>query len=255
MRRLGRWIVAVLEERLALMAPARRERLALTDRAVRTHLGRGPLRVLDAGCGDGLLTISLARRHPDWTLVGIDLREDMLEGARARARARALQNATFVAGDLERPLPERDRDAVLAIECLSEIPDDRLALRQMAQALAPGGLLVVHVPDRAWQPVLPGSPSTWREQVRQGYDATGLRAALEVAGLEEVEVTPTYRSLTAAAQEVRDRIKDSALPIRLAAFPFLAAAVWLERLGITWGRANAMIATARRPPAAGMARG
>jgi trans-aconitate methyltransferase len=229
------------------MAPARRQRLALTDRAVSTLAGRGPLRVLDAGCGDGLLTISLARRHPDWELIGVDLRDDMLDGARSRAGNRGLDNVAFFVGDLERPLPERDQDAVLAIECLTEIPDDRAALRQMAAALAPGGLFVAHVPDREWRPVLPGSPSTWREQVRQGYGAAELTAALEEAGLERIEVTPTYRSLATAAQEVRDRIKGSALPIRLIAFPFLVGAVWLERLGITWGRPNALLATGRRP--------
>jgi trans-aconitate methyltransferase len=136
---------------------------------------------------------------------------------------------------------------VLAIECLSEIPDDRAALGQMVAALAPGGLLVVHVPDHDWRPVLRGSPFKWREEVRHGYDQAGLTAALREAGLEKIEVVPTYRSLAAASQEVRDRIKDSALLIRLAAFPFLVAAVWLEDVGVTWGRANALLATARRP--------
>jgi hypothetical protein len=83
--------------------------------------------------------------------------------------------------------------------------------------------------------------------VRHGYDQAGLTAALREAGLEKIEVVPTYRSLAAASQEVRDRIKDSALLIRLAAFPFLVAAVWLEDVGVTWGRANALLATARRP--------
>jgi trans-aconitate methyltransferase len=249
MSRPGRWIIAVLEERLALMAPARRQRLALTDATVKACAARPGLRALDAGCGDGLLTISLAGRHPDWNLVGVDLRDDMLEGARARARSRSLENVSFVAGDLEQPLPERGQDVVLAIECLSEIPDDRLALRQMVEALQPGGLLVVHVPERDWHPVFPASPSTWREQVRQGYDASELSAALQGAGLERIEVKPTYRSLAAAAQEIRDRIKDSPLPIRLAAFPFLAAAVWLEQIGVTWGGPNALIGTGRRPAA------
>jgi sugar phosphate isomerase/epimerase len=98
--------------------------------------------------------------------------------------------------------------------------------------------------------VLPGSPGTWREQVRQGYTAEQLRGYLEEAGLTEVEIRPTYRSLAAAAQEIRDRIKERGLLIRLLAFPFLAAAVRLEGAGLTWGRANALLATARRLPAA-----
>lgn len=239
---------AILEERLALMAPARRLRLALAEREVAQALGgESRLRVLDAGCGDGLLSLAMAKHHETWALTGVDLREDLLEGARSRAVARGLPNAQFVPGNLEAPLPRQDNDAVLAVECLSEIPDDARALRMMGEALRPGGLLVVQVPERDWRPVLPGSPGTWREQVRQGYTAEGLAAALREAGLEDVSVRPTYRSLAAAAQEIRDRIKDRGLSIRLVAFPFLAGAVRLERAGITFGRPNALLAVGKRP--------
>jgi trans-aconitate methyltransferase len=238
---------AILEERLALMAPARRLRLALAEGEVAARLGGDSrLRVLDAGCGDGLLSLAMAKRHPTWALVGLDLREDLLEGARRRAIARGLPNVRFQPANLEQPLPERERDAVTAVECLSEIPDDRQALQMMRDALRPGGLLVVQVPERDWQPVLPGSPGTWREQVRQGYTAEQLQDLFQEAGFTEIEVRPTYRSLAAAAQEIRDRIKDRGLLVRLLAFPFLAAAVRLERLGLTWGRPNALLASGRR---------
>lgn len=239
---------AILEERLALMAPSRRLRLAEVERELTERCGgESRLRMLDAGCGDGLLLLAMARRHPTWAMTGVDLRENLLEGARARAVARGIPNARFVAADLEKPLPESGFDVVLAIECLEEIPGDRQALRTMSEALAPGGLLVAHVPEQGWRAVLPGSSSTWREQVRQGYSAEQLRALLEEAGCVGVEVRPTYRSVAAAAQEIRDRIKDRGLLVRLLAFPFLAAAVRLERAGLTFGRANALLAVGRRP--------
>jgi ubiquinone/menaquinone biosynthesis C-methylase UbiE len=240
---------AILEERLALMAPARRLRLRVGERELAARAQGRPLRVLDAGCGDGLLTMAMAKHHPEWTMVGVDLRENLLAGARARAEARGLGNVSFQVADLLKPLPVDGFDAVIALECLSEIPDDEGALGTMFAALAPGGTLAVQVPDRDWEPVLPGSATTWREQVRQGYSADELRAVLERVGLAAVETEGTYRSLAAAAQEVRDRIKDSALPIRLLAFPFLAAAVRLESLGLTWGRPNAICARGRRPAA------
>jgi SAM-dependent methyltransferase len=240
-------IRAILEERLALMAPARRLRLALAEGEVARQLGEeSRLRVLDAGCGDGLLSLAMAKHHNTWSLTGVDLREDLLEGARQRAVARGLPNTRFLLGNLEQPLPQKDCDAVLAVECLSEIPDDARALRIMGEALRPGGFLVVQVPERDWQPVLPGSAGTWREQVRQGYTAAGLEAALREAGLEDVSVHLTYRSLAAAAQEIRDRIKDRGLLVRLLAFPFLAGAVRLERMGLTFGRPNALLATGRK---------
>jgi trans-aconitate 2-methyltransferase len=238
---------AILEERLALMAPARRLRLAVADRFLAKQAGGRPLKVLDAGCGDGLLSLSLASRHPDWEIIGLDLREDMLEGARRRAAGRSLGNVTFLAADLTQELPVSGFDAVAALECLSEIPDDAAALRRMVAALRPGGALVAQAPDRDWRPVLPRSATTWREQVRQGYDADGIAALLTGAGLERVQTEGTYRTFAAGAQELRDRIKDRGLFVRLAAFPFLATAVALERRGLTWGPPNAIVASGHRP--------
>src|SRR3954470_4790589 len=74
------FLAAALEERLALMAPARRLRLALADEIVSAYGGARPLRLLDAGTGDGLLALALAQRHPDWAVLGVDLREDLLDG-------------------------------------------------------------------------------------------------------------------------------------------------------------------------------
>ena len=237
---------AALEERLALMAPARRLRLALANRIVTDYAGERPIRVLDAGAGDGLLSLALAKRHPAWSLLGLDFRERLLDGARARAQARSLGNARFQPADLTRPLPESGFDVVLALECLSEISDDEAALRSMAAALAPDGLLVVQVPGHDWEPVLPGSAPTWRHQVRQGYSSDDLVAKLRRAGLDRIAVRPTYHAPVVLAQEATDRIKRAPVAIRAAAFPLMAAPVRLERWGATAGRPRALIATARR---------
>jgi SAM-dependent methyltransferase len=177
----------------------------------------------------------------------MDLREELLRGARERAANRDLAHATFLAADLTRPLPDSGFDVVMALECLSEIPDDRGALRSMAEALAPGGLFVVQAPDRDWTPVLKGSAKTWRDEVRHGYSEEGLRDALAEAGLEGIEVEPTFRTTVALAQEVRDRVKDRGLVARAAIFPAMVAAVRLERWGLTGGPTNALFAQARRP--------
>jgi len=136
-------IRAILEERTALMAPARRLRLKAAEDVLADFAAGRPIRVLDAGCGDGLLSMALAKRHPAWTIVGIDLREDMLAGARARARGRGLDNVSFEAADLLRPLSVSGFDAVVALECLSEIPDDEAALRALFGAAAPGAVVAL----------------------------------------------------------------------------------------------------------------
>jgi 2-polyprenyl-3-methyl-5-hydroxy-6-metoxy-1,4-benzoquinol methylase len=240
-------IAAALEERIALMAPSRRLRMSLAEQAVDRFAGDGAIRVLDAGCGDGLIALALAKRHPGWTIVGMDLSDDLLAGARERARNRGLANVGFVATDLTKPLPEGGFDVVVALECLSEIPDDRAALAAMTGALRPGGIFVVQVPDRDWKPVLGGSSPVWRHEVRHGYGAAELEEMLAGAGVGQIELSPTYRTTAALAQELRDRIKNRSLALRAAAYPAMLAAVRLERMGITGGTANAHFAVARQP--------
>jgi SAM-dependent methyltransferase len=246
-KRLRTSIGAWLEERIALMAPSRRLRLVLAEEAIAAFAGGRRIKVLDAGSGDGLLSLSLAKRHQGWQLVGLDYCEDLLSGARERARARELDNVVFEQADLTQPLADRGFDVVMAIECLSEIPEDRRAMQMIADALRPGGLFVVQVPDERWRPILPGSPAQWRNEVRHGYTSDGLSAMLRDSGLQRIDIRPTFRSSAAVAQEIRDRIKASRLIVRLAVFPLLAAAVRLERWGVTWGPPNALLAVARRP--------
>jgi SAM-dependent methyltransferase len=238
---------AGLEERLALAAPARRLRLAVVDEVLAERVAGGALRVLDAGCGDGLITLALAKRYPGCSFLGVDVREGLLNAARARAHARRRLNVRFQHADVTRKLPEGGFDVVLAIECLEEIEDDRAALRAIAAALAPGGMLLVQVPERTWRAILPGSPSMWRDQVRQGYGADELSEVLQEAGLEAVSVRPTFRGTVVVAQELADRFRQAPLPARAAVFPAIAAAVRLERLGMTWGRGHALLALAVRP--------
>lgn len=244
---LGATLRGGLAERFATMAPSRRLRLALAEEALTAYAEDRPIRVLDAGSGDGLLSLPIAERHPRWTLVGMELSDGLLSAARDRAANRKLPNVSFRKADLTKPLPETGFDAVVALECLTEIPEDRAALGEMAKALAPCGLFVVQVPEEGWTPVLPGSSPIWRHEVRHGYGREELVEALGSAGLERIEVRPTYRTVAAAMQEVRDRVKGRSVVLRAAILPFMVAAVRLERWGLTWGRPNALFAVARRP--------
>lgn len=236
---------------MALMAPSRKLRLALVLDALvsLTETSPGPVRILDAGSGDGLLAMSIARRHPEWKLTGWDLREDLLAGARQRAAGRKLSNVVFERVDLEAPLPDAVFDVILAIECLTEIPGDRRALEQLVHRLAPGGWLLAHVPERDWRPILPGSSPIWRHEVRHGYTEPDMRKIFEQLNLVDVEVAPTFRGTATLAQEVRDRIKGGPLPIRMLLFPLMVTAVGLERAGLTWGPSRALFTRGRRSAA------
>jgi SAM-dependent methyltransferase len=234
------------ERRVRNLPPARRLRLELAAAALERFAGRAPLRVLDAGCETGLLTNSLARRHADWRVHGVDLNERSLEIARLRAAEEGTANVSFERVDLTRNSASAEYDAVAAMECLTEIPDDLAALRFMAGALRPGGLLLVHVPERDWQPVLSSSPRSWKTEQRHGYSRDELEHLLRDAGLDVLEIVPTTRSTIHLAQELREHVKDRSLKVRLAAYPVMTAALKLEQAGITWGAPRALFAKARK---------
>jgi hypothetical protein len=135
---------------------------------------------------------------------------------------------------------------VLALECLSEIPDDGAALAALAAALRPGGLLVAHVPLADWQPVLRGSAGRWRHEVRHGYDLDDLARRMGDVGLDVQEVRLTQRDMVTAAQELRDRWKSAPAAVRAALFPVMAAAAILDTAGVTWGPPRGALLAARR---------
>lgn len=104
----------------------------------------GPLRgkrVLDVGCGDGVLAVRLAEAGAAAT--GLDADPRMLAAARERASA-AGTATTFVDGDI-RTLPFADGsfDTVMAITVLCFLRDAEHAVQEMARVLRPGGRLVL----------------------------------------------------------------------------------------------------------------
>jgi trans-aconitate methyltransferase len=227
------------------LPPTRRLRYRMTRDAL-ARLGNGPRTVLDAGCGDGLLAESIARVHPTWSVIGIDSNEEMLARARDSAKKSQLSNVEFRTGNITRSLGREEYDAVLAIECVTEIEDDAAAFDSLSAALRPGGLFVLHVPERDWRPVLAGSERTWRYEVRHGYDQRQLTEELDRRGLDVRRVVPTARGTVRLAQEIRDRIKERGAAVQALVLPPTLLAVWLEFHGLTWGAPTALYLEAVR---------
>jgi ubiquinone/menaquinone biosynthesis C-methylase UbiE len=240
-------LAAALEPRMRPLPPARRLRFALVAEALDRFAAGRPLRVLDAGCGDGTFAESIARRHPAWTVVGADLSDELLERGRRSAAHAQIANLEFVHTDLTGDLGTGVYDAVAAIECLEEIQDDTEALRRLIAALRPAGLLVTHVPEHEWKPVLRRSEATWRHEVRHGYDSAELATRLAELGLEDVRISETCRGLVRLAQELLDGVTSRRPALRAVVSGALAGAVRLERAGLTWGHGRALIVTGRRP--------
>jgi 2-polyprenyl-3-methyl-5-hydroxy-6-metoxy-1,4-benzoquinol methylase len=84
----GQSVLSSLEAHILPLVPG------LTDR-----LARG-IRVLDVGCGRGLIMLRLAELYPNSQFLGMDLSEEATTFARRTAAAKGLRNLEFVAADV-----------------------------------------------------------------------------------------------------------------------------------------------------------
>lgn len=118
---------------------------------------RPGMRVLDAGCGPGRVTVPAAVRvGPAGAVVAVDIQPGMLTRLRERLAERQLTNVEAVEAGLgEGKLPEGAFDVALLITVLGEIPDKGAALREIHRALRPGGVLSITevLPDPHYQPL------------------------------------------------------------------------------------------------------
>ena len=103
-------------------------------------------RVLDIGCGSGIVTLALARvLKPGAQAIGLDLSDGMLEFARAAAVDQDLTEGTvFLKGDAEAiDLPEGDVDAVVSLYAFRHLPHPERAAAEAFRVLRPGGRVAI----------------------------------------------------------------------------------------------------------------
>ncbi len=103
-------------------------------------IGTKPGKILDVGTGTGMIAINLAELGHEVT--GIDLGEEMLKKAEAKAAERGLC-ISFLQGDAEEPdFPDNSFDAVICRHLLWTLPHPDKAIREWARICRPGGVIV-----------------------------------------------------------------------------------------------------------------
>jgi SAM-dependent methyltransferase len=110
------------------------------------RLGLAPgMRVLDAGCGPGRLTIPVARAvGATGEVVALDSQRAMLEKLEHRLEAESTINVRTLEAGLGEGVLEREAfDRVLLAFVLGEVRDREAAARELYAALKPGGILSV----------------------------------------------------------------------------------------------------------------
>jgi SAM-dependent methyltransferase len=169
-------------------------------RAVEPHPA---VSVLDLGCGTGTDLAWFAERYPGRRYAGIDVSPRMVELARARLTERGVRVQRGCAEDVPRVFPGEQFDLVYSFfGPLNTEPDLDRAVRALAQAVAPGGVLVLtfvnrtYVADSAWS-LVRGRPARALARLTdrwRGYnDQTPLNASLYFPRQIEARFAPAFQ--------------------------------------------------------------
>jgi ubiquinone/menaquinone biosynthesis C-methylase UbiE len=188
-------------------------------------------RVLEAGCGVGAQTVTLAQRSPDARFTSIDVSEDSVAEARRRVESAALANVELQRADIfALPFAAQSFDHVFVCFVLEHLSRPVEALTILRGLLKPGGTITViegdhgstyFHPDSAaahdaiqcqveLQHAAGGDSNIGRQVfpllVDAGYDAVSVRPLMVYVDASRRELVDgfTRRTFTAMIEGVRE---------------------------------------------------
>jgi 2-polyprenyl-3-methyl-5-hydroxy-6-metoxy-1,4-benzoquinol methylase len=138
-------------------------------------------RVLEVGCGHGVLSLYLAESAPEREVVGIDIDVEKLAIARAAAERGGPVEVRFDQVDPAR-FPGGPFDAIVICDVLYLLPEDRRRdlLDRVVAHLAPTGVVVIKEADRV---------PRWKSQLATAQELAATRI-LRITEGEQVAFAP-----------------------------------------------------------------
>lgn len=126
-------------------------------------------RILDGGCGHGLLSLALGLQSPARKVLGLDHAEERVEAGTAAARG--IPGLRFQKGDYRKP-PPGPFDGIALIDCLHYLTYDEQAkvLAACRKRLRRGGVLLFREVDR--KPGFASAFNRFHEAVMTGLGFT-----------------------------------------------------------------------------------
>ncbi len=171
--------------------------------------------VLEAGCGVGAQTVTLAANSPDARITSVDISETSLARAREAVDAAGLTNVTFRQADIfDLPFDPESFDHVFVCFVLEHLPDPVGALTELKKRLRKGGSMTVIEGDHGSTYFHPDSDHAHRAircqvelQKRAGGNANigrQLYPLLTEAGFHCVRVSPRMVYVDAGRPDLVD---------------------------------------------------
>lgn len=142
-------VLAFNQHRWAVILDRVKNHFKVSDESELTRL-----KVVDVGCGGGLLTEPFAQKGAQVT--GIDASEMSIEVAKVHAEKMGLTIDYQHCLASELVAQEHKYDVVLNTEVIEHVPDQKQLIKECCQLLKPGGLLVLATLNRTLKSFLVG---------------------------------------------------------------------------------------------------
>lgn len=136
-------------------------------------------RLLDLGCGPGMLTRDLAKMGYRGT--GLDASPAMIEHSSQQALAQGISDSwTYQLGDVEKvPFPDASFDGAVCSGVIDYVPTDDKLLAEVARVLKPGGRCLLCFTNKFGYTVSLSTPIYWLKKIPgMTYLASRLRSIL-----------------------------------------------------------------------------
>jgi SAM-dependent methyltransferase len=171
--------------------------------------------VLEAGCGVGAQTVTLARRSPEARFTSVDVSADSIAEAKRRADQAELTNVEFVQADIfDLPFDAESFDHVFVCFVLEHLAEPVKALTSLEGLLRPGGSVTVIEGDHGsayFHPDSAAAHAAIQCQIELQRAAGGnaligreVYPMMVEAGLDEVRVSPRMVYVDSSRPELVD---------------------------------------------------
>ena len=158
-------------------------------------------KVLEAGCGVGSQTVTLARNSPNAHITSIDISEASIVEAKKRVESEGFSNVTFQQGDIfDLSFETESFDHIFVCFLLEHLPNPIEALSVLKKFIKPGGTITVIEGDHGSTYFYPDSEAAHKAiqcqvelQRRGGGNANigrELYPLLNAVGFSSIHVSP-----------------------------------------------------------------
>jgi SAM-dependent methyltransferase len=152
------------------------------------------LNILDAGSGTGVISFAVGKKFPEARVHGIDISEHSAVIGNHIAEKTGIKNTKFSNFSIENFNEKNTFDLVVCVDILEHIENDSDTIQALYDFIAPGGLLLLHVPSLYRRYPIWGKKINFDvpTHVRPGYEQDEIEGKVKKSGFSIFKTGLTY---------------------------------------------------------------